>query len=711
MNNNNKGILSAILLLVIFCIFIYFCESNAQKNAQTRINEHAEVIGDALWNYYPQGVQEYLSLACKSDNYKNLVVTDSDGKIFIESMGEKPSFSEKQLIFLGLIPEINLMSNIMQGDQIIGQINAIWKCDTIYVEIACLFVLILIFFIFKLNFRLLQSKIKLKKRVSERTDELFFSNASLQLEIEEHLQVKEALSASEERHRLITENVDDVIWSTDMDLKFTYISPSIYFLSGYTVKEAMRQSMDEMIHPESIPKIMEIFKNKINLINSGDPEGWEHIIFEIKQFTKDGSIIWTQNNARIIPDSNNEPQSILGTTRDITKNKEVERERIIALKLAAEHGKLALVGEMAGKIAHDFNNILGAIMGNTELALLDCDDAEMKKTFELIFEQTLRGKNLTKNLVTFAKDQEPKQEFLNINDKIEMITDLLRKDLDGIDLIKEKQDDLPDLLADPGMIEHALVNLIQNSIHALSKVENAKIAINTYSDDMNIFIEIEDNGCGIPEKYLDKIYEPFFTLKGSKDTRGLYKRYIKGTGYGMSNIKKYIEQHQGHISVQSELGVGTKFTISLPVVKKQLSVKDKAQLIAEKLYTEKSILLVEDEQAISDMQYRILTQEPWNHNIDVAKNGQAAIDLLNNSQYDFISLDYMLPGIINGMDVYKHIRKTNQEIPILFISGNIEFIESIKSLKQKDSMIDHLSKPCQNKDYVASINKLLGKIK
>jgi len=83
------------------------------------------------------------------------------------------------------------------------------------------------------------------------------------------------------------------------------------------------------------------------------------------------------------------------------------------------------------------------------------------------------------------------------------------------------------------------------------------------------------------------------------------------------------------------------------------------------------------------------------------------MDLFNRTEYDFISLDYVLPGGINGMDVYHHIRETDKSIPILFVSGNIEFLESIKELKQKDINIDHVSKPCQNQDYVNSINKLL----
>ena len=144
-------------------------------------------------------------------------------------------------------------------------------------------------------------------------------------------------------------------------------------------------------------------------------------------------------------------------------------------------------------------------------------------------------------------------------------------------------------------------------------------------------------------------------------------------------------------------------------MKKELTEKEIIEIQKDIFYSEKYILLVEDEQAISDVQYKVLTHEPCNHKVDIAATGQMAVDLFNRNKYDFVSLDYVLSGKLNGMDVYKNIRQTNDTIPILFVSGNLDFLESIKELKHKDNYIDHLSKPCQNKDYVTCINDLLGK--
>jgi PAS domain S-box-containing protein len=506
-----------------------------------------------------------------------------------------------------------------------------------------------------------------------------------------------ALRKSEEKFRQIYDNILDIYFETSLDGIILEISPSIEKNSHYKREELIGKPLyDIYTHSEDRDKLVEMIINK-GIVTD----------YELSLQDKDDSRHICSMNMELVKNTKGHPLKIVGIFRDISDRKKAEAEKISAQKMAAENEKLALVGQVAGKMAHDFNNVLGIIMGNAELSLLDCEDAVTKQTLELIYEQTIRGKNLTKNLVAFAKDQEPKQEFFQINEKINLVINLLRKDLEGIELITEAKPGIPALLADPGMIEHALVNLIQNAVHATSMADYPVIILRTYCIDDTICFEIEDNGCGTPKEHLTHIFDPSFTLKGNKDVTGSYARGINGTGYGMSNVKKYIELHKGHLSFESEPGSGTTVTIRLPVIRKGLTRKEKTDLREEVTCSKKYILLVEDETAISDVQYTILTQDPCNHKVDIANNGTVATDLFNRNEYDLISLDHVLPGKISGMDVYKHIRRTNQTLPILFISGNIEFLESIKDLKQNDVNIAHQSKPCQNKEYVNSINNLI----
>jgi len=395
--------------------------------------------------------------------------------------------------------------------------------------------------------------------------------------------------------------------------------------------------------------------------------------------------------------------------RDISLIKEMEAQKIHAEKIALEKSKYALIGQIAGKMAHDFNNVLGIIMGNAELSMFDCPEGELKKTLELIYKQTIRGKNLTKNLVAFAKDQEPNQEFFPITRTVDLVIQLLKKDLGKIRIARNDAPGLPEIYADPGMVEHSLVNLLQNAVHALSKTPDPCIQIRTCSRNNQLCLSVEDNGCGILPDCHGRVFEPSFTLKGSKDNLNVYDAEIKGTGYGLANVKKYIDQHQGTIIVKNNSGRGTTFSICLPIVKKSSEPEKITSRGELPLIKEKQILLVEDEKAMLDVQFRLLTHSPYCHQVSVAKCAGDAVALFDSNDFHLVSLDYILEDGSNGMDVYTHIRAKNKFIPILFVSGNIEFLESVNVLKQEDPLMDHLSKPCRGEEYLKEVTRLLLK--
>jgi len=522
-------------------------------------------------------------------------------------------------------------------------------------------------------------------------------------DVDDRKRKENKIRETEKRCTLLLDSTPLGVYEIDITtLKFTAVNNSMIKYTGYTREELLEMTVDLLLTEES--KIL-MTERITELINKGDLDAPTSAEYEI--VNKDGSIRWALMTSTFIKERDT-IKSLTVIAYDLTEPKEREIERLQAQQHLARQERQVLIGQMAGKMAHDFNNILGIIMGNSELALIECENNSIRQTLELIFEQTVRGRNLTKNLIVFAKDNEPKQEFFRITKIIDSIVILMKKDLNGIDVIRQDTEGVPKILADFNMTEHAIINLLQNSIHALSMSKSPKIIIRTYCIDEKIFFEIEDNGCGIPEEHVGNIYDPSLTLKGSKDKTNSYKSSIRGTGYGMANIKKYVDQHKGNISVSTKFGTGTKITISLPVTKTELTDQEKLEIIDSKSQFNKYILIVEDEHAISDIQYRILTQDPCNHRVDIANNGKIAIDLLKRNNYDLISLDYILPGNINGMDVYNHIRETNKSIPILFISGNIEFLESLKDLKKKDPNVENLSKPHSNKEYVHSLNKLMN---
>ncbi len=516
-------------------------------------------------------------------------------------------------------------------------------------------------------------------------------------------QAAEALKESENKFKTLFNGIDDAVFvHRFMESgvpNFIEVNDGACKRYGYT-REEFRSIGPDNIHV-----------NASDIFELGSPEHKKILseqgkrVFEVCHRKKNGEIFPVEVSATLFDFHGD--KMVLSTVRDITERKLTEKEKTEALRFASQQEKYALVGQVAGKMAHDFNNILGAIMGNAEISLMDCQEEEIIKNLNIILEQAIRGKSLTQNLVAFAKDQEPREEHFNINLKIELILNLLRKDLKDIQVVKNFTPDLPELLADPGMIEHALVNLVQNSVHAMSRVNDKRLFVRTYLLEESLVIEIKDTGCGIPEEYLDAIYSPAFTLKGSRDFLGAYDPSIKGTGYGMSNVKKYIEKHKGTIAFESRVNKGTIFTVTLPVVQKRLSEKEKERVFQKKISKGKKILLVEDEIAISAVQYKILTQEPLCHDVRIAETGKEAINAFNSEPFDLVSLDYLLSGNLNGLDVYRHIREKNRDIPIVFISGNIGFLESMKTLSGSDKKMDHISKPCSNIVYANTINKWL----
>ena len=504
---------------------------------------------------------------------------------------------------------------------------------------------------------------------------------------------------SEDKFYELFNTVSDYLYSYDLNGYFIEVNQTLKNEIGYSQDILKGVDVRKIIPEKLIPGFEKSLKE---IILKKKREG----TFQIQ--SKSSKVLFIEFTNILVEDDDGKPAFVSGSARDVTLREQAEKEKKAAKKHAAEQEKKALVGQIAGKLAHDFNNILGAILGRAQLSLLHSKDKRIIKSLQLIIEQSLRGKSLTQNLVAFARNQEPRQETININKKIDLVLILLERDLEGIEIERAYKSSIPTLIADPGMIEHVLVNIVQNSIHAMSKIESPKLILRTYYFENKICIDVEDNGCGIPIEHYNDIYTPSFTLKGGKDVSQSYADNIKGTGYGMANVKNYIEKHKGEIVFKSKVDKGTKFTMAFPLIKKELTGKEIKEVRRTTIYKEKNILLVEDEKAISDVQSRVLSKEPFKHKIDIAGTGHAAIKLFNENNYDFVSLDYLLPGGMNGMDVYNKIRESNKTIPILFVSGNIEFLESIEDLKKQDPNLNHLSKPCQNKDYVESINQLFA---
>ena len=352
------------------------------------------------------------------------------------------------------------------------------------------------------------------------------------------------------------------------------------------------------------------------------------------------------------------------------------------LKRQAEQAtKMQAVGQLAGGVAHDFNNILTAIIGHCDLMMMrhqpgdsDYDDIQQIKS------NSSRAANLTRQLLAFSRQQTLRPQVLQLPDAVSEVSNLLKRLLgETVNLVINHGRDLGAVRADPGQLEQVIVNLAVNARDAMQSKSSGSgtLTIQTYavpasevrqlgSEILPIAnytaLKMTDTGSGIPPEILPKIFEPFFTTK----------EVGKGTGLGLSTVYGIVKQSGGFIFAESKVGEGTVFTIYLPVHQAETPVATDTPKKAKQgeLWGSGTILLVEDEDMVRAVAERALTRHGYT--VLTATNGEEALEVLaGDVSIDLLISDVVMPTM-DGPTMVKIARKTFPDMPILFMSGYAE---------------------------------------
>lgn len=254
-------------------------------------------------------------------------------------------------------------------------------------------------------------------------------------------------------------------------------------------------------------------------------------------------------NTSVFRDDSGKPIAFVGFIRDLTEQKEIEKLE----KQLLQADKLATVGQLAFGVAHEINNPLGNISLYTQMLLKKIKDVGARNKLDIINDEAGRAAHIVKGLLDFARPSEPAMLPTDINGEIRKVLSLLKPELKYIK-VNEILPKLPNINCDPGQVSQVIMNILTNSIQAITV--NGKITIETRLENNNVEIIITDNGCGIPEENLGRIFDPFFTTKKPGE----------GTGLGLSISYGIIKSHSGSIDVKSQVGKGTTFIIKLPVL-------------------------------------------------------------------------------------------------------------------------------------------------
>lgn len=377
-----------------------------------------------------------------------------------------------------------------------------------------------------------------------------------------------------------------------------------------------------------------------------------------------------------LPKTENGETHFIASCQDLT---EIEAQK----SLLNRSLKMESLGKVAGGVAHDFNNILGIIMGYASLLSLGNDKTE--KYANAIEKACKRGSKLTKSLLTFAKQRTNSQEQCDINKIIAENEDLLRTALTSrIELSLELERSLPVICVEKSQLEDLLLNMSINAKHAMKDVGTLKIGteqtrLNQHKATMldlpegdYVKLWIEDNGCGIAKENLNKIFEPFYTTKAEM-----------GNGLGLSQCYGFVKASGGSIDVLSTVNVGTKFIVYFPVSDHCLTrhIKESGHTQNIKLGALiKNVLVVDDEPEIANVNASILEQEGVD--VVICTSANEALVQAKNYEFDFIVSDIIMPEM-SGVELIKAIKDVKPNMKYLYVSGfTNEEVEDVHTLKK-----------------------------
>lgn len=537
---------------------------------------------------------------------------------------------------------------------------------------------------------------RLEDLVRERTEQLTGANLNLTRELKERRKFERALRESEDRYRTIFENTGTANIIIENDTTISLANAEFAKLSGYSLEEvAGEMRWTEFVHPEFLEKMKEYHVLR-RIDKRGGPRS-----YETKFIDRSGAIKDIHLTVEIIPGTLSSIASIL----DITERKELEQQLFQSQKMEA-------VGQLAGGVAHDFNNILTTIIGFGGILQMELDeDSPMRTYVESILHAGERAAALTQGLLAFSRKQIIAPRNINLNDAIKNMEKLLRRVM-GEDIELRTRFCEPEIfvLADSGQIGQVLMNLATNARDAMPgggtmEIETSVVVIDKDFKEVHkhqkhghyALLKVSDAGQGMNRELVERVFEPFFTTK----------EVGKGTGLGLSIVYGIIRQHSGYIHVASEPGLGTVFEIYLPLSK---PVIEEAWAVSPARAVdikpgEGTILVVEDDGSVRKLIAMILGNHGY-HVIEAA-NGEEAVELFrqHSDDIDLLLLDVVLPKM-NGKAVFDSAVAIKPGIHTVFMSGYTADIIHKKGLFEEGT--NFVQKPIVQDDLIKMIHGLLN---
>ena len=510
-------------------------------------------------------------------------------------------------------------------------------------------------------------------------------------DITERKKVEEELKGSEERYQALVDNVHDIIFTINTEGKFTFASAQCQYILGYAPEDLMGSSFEDTVHPDDVCKNIKAVEDLFG--------GKKVKELEYRVRHKNGSWRWHIALISALKDEKGNIISLLGVSRDISERKEMEDKLL-------QSEKLKSLGELAGGVAHNFNNTLAVILGRAQLlgrsveTLLGKQERrksidDLKKSLGIIEKAAFDGVDTVRRIQEFSRKRDDDKNFIGVdlNEVIEHtleFTEVRWKDEAGSKGIKiniQKELSRISPIAGSGSeLREVFINLINNALDAMPQGGN--IRLRTFMENSHVVVLVEDTGIGIPKDIKDRIFDPFFTTKG-----------VQSTGLGMSASYGIINRHRGTITVDSVEGQGTTFSIKFPKLKKV--IKEKKKPIANE-QNRTSILVVEDEEDVRTILKDILVD--GGYKVEVAPNGKKGIKLFQEKKFNLVLTDLGMPGM-SGWQVAEEIKKMNGKTKVVLVTGWEVDLNNSELRKCGVDLV--INKPFQMNQILGSVREMM----
>lgn len=513
---------------------------------------------------------------------------------------------------------------------------------------------------------------QLEKMVVQRTKELETTNTSLKNEIEERVRTEMALRESEKRLRTAGKTAYDLIYEWDVARDALEWFGDIDGLLGHGKGEISRDinAWLALIHPED----RGLLEEAVTFHRTST----EPIKYEYRVRHNDGTYRYWVDNGLPLLDDKGLPYKWIGVCTDITSRKQAERALRESEEKLARSKKMESLGLLAGGVAHDLNNILSGIVSYPELILMDLpQDDKLRKPIEIMQESGHRAAAIVQDLLTVARGVATTKEPVNLNDLVDEYLHSpefkkLKQFHPPVTIKTNLDTNLLNVSASSVHIRKALMNLVSNASEAIES--NGTVTISTMNryvdrplsgyDNVNIgeyvVLSVSDNGSGISQNDLERIFEPFYTKKVMGRS---------GTGLGLAVVWNVVQDHEGYVDVKTDEN-GTTFELYFPITRDEIVDKDLSISTKDYKGNGETILVVDDVESQRDISCKML--DALNYKTKAVSSGEEAVEYLKENTVDVILLDMIMDPGINGRETYERIIKMYPNQKAIIVSGFAE---------------------------------------